>query len=214
MDSHEEINTCTLINDLRSIIISEIGDTISKIIANKLSGKTFGEQDVLAIMSDILNEENVKHAEISTPIEHCHPDDHILEQNVTHATSSENASENASDTPSESASGTASESASESASETTPPIKKIPTKSKPKRKNKVSGYNVFKKDETIRAKINEIYLPRKEIDKSLKFSTVAAELWKDVDQTPYLQKAVEINSLNLPTTHASLYKDNTIIKTQ
>ena len=38
--------------------------------------------------NQILNEENVKHAEISTPIEHCHPDDHILEQNVTHATSS------------------------------------------------------------------------------------------------------------------------------
>ena len=156
----EELGTETLLNDLRSIIIDEIGDKLANLIVREYSGKEFTEENVLALLRSTIQEPH------TTPKSHEHT--HVLgpEPCVT----------------------------------TSPEPKAIPDKpkktDKPKRKNKVSGYNLFKKDPEIKEKINVEYLPRKEQDKSLKFSTVAAEMWKTVDQTPYTKQAEEINKAN------------------
>jgi len=150
----EEIGTDTLLNDLRSIIVDEIGDKLANLIVREYSGKVFTEENVLDLLRSTIVESD------TTPMP--------PEQKST------------TPTPVESPEHT----------------KKIKQSDKPKRKNKVSGYNIFKKDPDIKKKINVEYLPRKELDKSLKFSTVAGEMWKKVDQTPYINQADEINKAN------------------
>ena len=51
----------------------------------------------------------------------------------------------------------------------------------------------------MKKKIDEIYIPRKVLDKSLKFSAVAAEVWKTIDKTPFEKIAKEINDKNATT---------------
>jgi hypothetical protein len=156
----EEIGTETLLNDLRSIIIDEIGDNLANLIVREYSGKEFTEDNVLDLLRSTIQEPHTtpKSPEQTPALE---PEPCLT---------------------------------------TSPEPKATPDKpkktDKPKRKNKVSGYNLFKKDPEIKEKINVEYIPRKEQDKSLKFSTVAAEMWKKVDQTPYTKQAEEINKAN------------------
>ena len=165
----EEIGTETLLNDLRYILIDEIGDKLSKILVREYSGKEFTEENVLDLLRSTIEEPH------TTPSVNESPEQtHALEPEPCLTTSPE---------------------------PTTSPVspdkpKKTKTSDKPKRKNKVSGYNLFKKDPEIKEKINVEYIPRKEQDKSLKFSTVAGEMWKKADQAQYTKQADEINKAN------------------
>ena len=157
----EDIGTDTLINDLRSIILQEVGEKFAQVIVRNYSGKVFTEIDVLSVLKSIID--------AGSPL-HVTTEDHATQPEPCLGSPG---SMEPSEPPPE------------------PPIVHGPPK--PKRKNKVSGYSVFKKDPDIREKINAEYIPRKEQDKSLKFSTVAGEMWSKADQDTYNAIANEIN---------------------
>jgi hypothetical protein len=162
----EDIGTDTLINDLRSIILQEVGEKFAQVIVRNYSGKVFTEIDVLSVLKSIID--------TGSPL-HVTTEDHATQPEPCLETSGNPGSMEPSEPPPD------------------PPI--APGPPKPKRKNKVSGYSVFKKDPDIREKINAEYIPRKEQDKSLKFSTVASEMWNKADQDTYIAIANEINKV-------------------
>lgn len=177
----EEIGTETLLNDLRSIIIDEIGDKLANLIVREYSGKEFTEENVLDLLRSTIQDPHTtpKSPEQTQALE---PEPCLTDSPPSTPTHTSTAPVK-----------TASVKTASAPTKTATPAK---SSDKPKRKNKVSGYNLFKKDPEIKEKINVEYLPRKEQDKSLRFSTVAAEMWKKVDQTPYTKQAEEINKAN------------------
>ena len=75
-------------------------------------------------------------------------------------------------------------------------VKKIKTKNKnkeisKKRKNKISGFTVFKNDN--KKLIQKIYLKRKKENNQLKSATIAGELWDKADKQIYIDKANKLN---------------------
>jgi len=191
----EDISTETLLHDLRTIVINEIGDKFSQELVSSFSGKTFTEADVSSVFQKILDEgsDMVNIDTIAEPI-------------TVDLPSTEEPKVSKTDEPEKKAKekkqGQEQEVKEKKVKEKKVKEKKAPS-DKPKRKNKIAAYNVFKKDKDMKKKIDEIYIPRKEQDKSLKFGTVAAEVWKTIDKTPFEKIAKEINEKNAASTTTS-----------
>lgn len=204
----EDISTETLLHDLRTIVINEIGDKISQELVSSFSGKTFTEADVSSVFQKILDEgsDMVNIDTIADPI-------------TVDLPSTEEPKVSKTDEPEKKApeekqgqkQGPEKEGQKQGPEKQTPEKKvkekKVKEKKapsdKPKRKNKIAAYNVFKKDPEMKKKIDEIYIPRKEQDKSLKFGTVAAEVWKTIDKTPFEKIANDLNEKNAASTTTS-----------
>ena len=208
----EDISTETLLHDLRTIVINEIGDKFSQELVSSFSGKTFTEAEVSSVFQKILEEESnmVKIDTIAVPITvDLPPIDDSKVSNTTLSTGTSNTDE-----PEKDIDKVPEKKEKDKAPDKKGPEKKVKEKkapsNKPKRKNKIAAYNVFKKDPEMKKKIDEIYIPRKELDKSLKFSAVAAEVWKTIDKTPFEKIADDLNEKNatsLPIPHTQLQKD-------
>ena len=194
----EDISTETLLHDLRTIVINEIGDKFSQELVSSFSGKTFTEADVSSVFQKILDEgsDMVNIDTIAEPITVDLPSTEEPKVSKTDVPEKKDKEEK----QGQEKQGQEQEVKEKEVKEKKVKEKKVKEKKapsdKPKRKNKIAAYNVFKKDKDMKKKIDEIYIPRKEQDKSLKFGTVAAEVWKTIDKTPFEKIANDLNEIN------------------
>ena len=210
----EDISTETLLHDLRTIVINEIGDKFSQELVSSFSGKTFTEADVSSVFQKILDEgsDMVNIDTIAEPITVDLPSTEEPKVSKTDVPEKAPEEKKALEKQGPEKQTPEKQGLEKQGQEKQTPEKKVKEKKvkekkapsdKPKRKNKIAAYNVFKKDKDMKKKIDEIYIPRKEQDKSLKFGTVAAEVWKTIDKTPFEKIANDLNEKNAASTITS-----------
>ena len=136
----EEIGTETLLNDLRSIIMDEIGDKLAKLIVREFSGQEFTEENVLDILRSTIEE---PHTTPKSP-------DTIPAPESTPSVTTDTVP--GPPVPGPPAPGPPASGPTAPKSSNKP--KKTKSSDKPKRKNRVSGYTLYKKDPVIKEKIN------------------------------------------------------------